>query len=283
MSYRKRHTYSKIKSLRPKKNIIRRPAFWIALFSAFLLCTTSYLILFFPGFHISRIEVSGYEKMSSQDMENIAWEYLNKSLIGSESVGIPLKSIFIANTTKIREIVYKKFPIIEEVSIQKDLPNILHITIKERKPVAIFCSDFGDNYWLIGGNDSDFCYLIDRNGVIFEEVQNVTEEYTVLRHGTNDIEVALGGEVVSKNTIDIVRKIEHNLEDNFQITAVKFTISNPLIVQTNESWDIYFDVNSDIDLQITKMNSLLEGEITQDVRKELQYIYLQYKDRAYYK
>jgi hypothetical protein len=36
-------------------------------------------------------------------------------------------------------------------------------------------------------------------------------------------------------------------------------------------------------LQIKKMDALLQTEIPPDARKKLQYIYLQYKDRAYYK
>jgi hypothetical protein len=58
-----------------------------------------------------------------------------------------------------------------------------------------------------------------------------------------------------------------------------------LDIKTNENWQIYFDLNSmsDTDLKIAKLNLLLNGEITPEIRKNLQYIDLRFKDRAYYK
>jgi hypothetical protein len=42
-------------------------------------------------------------------------------------------------------------------------------------------------------------------------------------------------------------------------------------------------LDSDLDLQITKLNLLLKNEVSESARKTLQYIDLRFKDRAYYK
>ena len=69
----------------------------------------------------------------------------------------------------------------------------------------------------------------------------------------------------------------------FQIYIKEAFVSNPLILKTSESWKLYVDPDGDIQSQITKMKLLLKDQITPAVRQNLQYIYLQYKDRAYYK
>ena len=61
-------------------------------------------------------------------------------------------------------------------------------------------------------------------------------------------------------------------------------ISTPfrLNIETSENWEIYFNLDSETDLQIAKMNLLLKDEIPVSVRKTLQYINLRF-NRAYYK
>jgi hypothetical protein len=53
----------------------------------------------------------------------------------------------------------------------------------------------------------------------------------------------------------------------------------------NEGWQIYFslDPDSDINTQLVKLNLLLSGEIPLENRKNLEYIDLRFKDRAFYK
>ena len=257
--------------MRPKKKIVQRPLFWITLLIILLLGTGSYFILFFPKFQVSNIKIAGYQKVSNQDIEDLVLDNVKKKFIGNDFIGISSKSIFIASTAKIENSVYKSFPAIEEVAVQKELPNTLRLTIKERQPVAIFCQD------------DDHCFFIDKNGVIFERIQDISGEYMMLKLAANAIDIELGKEVVSPSTIDVVKKVEYNLESNFGIDIREILVSSSLIVRTAENWDIYFNPDSDINLQIAKLNSLLESEITQGQRKSLQYIYLQYKDRAYYK
>ncbi|MEK7664068.1 MAG: FtsQ-type POTRA domain-containing protein [Patescibacteria group bacterium] len=250
---------------------MQRPIFWIVLLILLLLSSASYFILFFPGFQVSHIKISGYKKVSSQEIEDIILSNLDKKFFGSEIIDISSKSIFIVDTKKIIGDIKNKFPIIEEVNIKRELPNIISLTITEREPFTVFCDS---------GNK---CFQIDKNGVIFEEAQHINRESVVLRREANQNGVYIGAHVASKSTIDAIFKVVDNLKNNFNISTTEVLISNPLILKTSENWKIYFNLDSDIKLQITKMNSLLENEITESERKTLNYIYLQYKDRAYYK
>ena len=84
-----------------------------------------------------------------------------------------------------------------------------------------------------------------------------------------------------------IYEIEKNLKDNFQINLSDALISTPirLDIKTGEGWQIYFntDTDSDITSQLTKLDLLLQKEISAESRQSLQYIDLRFKDRAYYK
>lgn len=267
MSYRKRHTHSKIKSLKPKKSIIKRPVFWIFLLFFILISTVSYFVFFFQGFNVANIEVSGNSVIKSEELENI----IQSNLTGA--LGIPSKNIIIISLERIRRKIIDNFPVIETLEIQKELPNKIKLTVKERNSFAVLCDS----------NNISMCFLVDENGVIFEEAQPLTNDKIILFKDLSEEETKLGNAVLPKNSIELIAKVGKNLENNFQLGITKVLVSNPLIITTSENWDIYFDPERDTDFQVAKLKTLLEDEITENTRKNLQYIYLQYGDKAYYK
>src|SRR3989344_588167 len=266
MSYRHKHIKPKIRNLKTKKVLFRRPVFWF-----FLALTTIIVILYFSLFYfkfqINNIEILGNQKNKSEDIQNIALEYIHKKIVSIGVFQVWTKSIFITNTGELSKKILSKFPVIESVSLQKKFPDSLFINIKERLPFAVFCNN----------ENPEKCFFIDVNGIIFEELQNIPKDMIVL-HKDYD-----GKNNINKNTMDVISQVEKNLKDNFQIDIKKVLISDPLVFTTSENWQIYFDPTLDINLQITKMDTLLKNEIPINNRKKLQYIYLQYKDRAYYK
>lgn len=256
MSYRRRHIHPKIKKIKSKK-LFLRPIFWIALLSLIIVVTSAYFVLFSPSFQVTEIEISGNEKVESGNIKDfLSLEMSNR--------------ILLIDKNKLKSKVLHKFPGIESLTIQKRFSHTIALNIKERVPFAIFCKKDGK------------CFLIDENGVVFEETQSITQDKIILSK-ENSENVFLGETVILKDIISSISKINDNLKDNFQISTKEVLVSSFLIFKTSENWQIYFDPTSDIDLQITKMNSLLENEISVTERKNLQYIYLQYKDRAYYK
>ena len=118
--------------------------------------------------------------------------------------------------------------------------------------------------------------------MVFEETNTDTDMMTITKEQTNDA-ISTGENAIEKNIMDGIYKVQKNLKNNFQVDVKEAFVSNPLVFTTAENWKIYFDPKFDIDSQIIKMNALLKDQITPEARKKLQYIYLQYKDRAYYK
>lgn len=266
MSYRKKHLKPKFKKLKPKKPFYKKPALWIILLFI-IVSTLSYFVLF-SWFQVSKINISGNNKVNNQDVESLVRSYVNREIIGIGSFKLYSKNIFLSNNKKLSDNILKEFALIETVKISKKLPDTINLEIKERIEAFAFCN--GE------------CFLIDVNGVIFENIKDVLEDKLILRLSENQ-EYYLGQNVIDKKNIDSILNIRQNLFDNFQIEAKEVIISDTLRLITSEGWSIYFDANGDIDLQISEMNTLLKDQISEDKRKNLQYIYLQYKDRAYYK
>ena len=167
-----------------------------------------------------------------------------------------------------------KFPQIESVKVSKRFPRTIILEVKERSPFAVFCR-----------TDGGKCFRMDENGTVFEELGQAPENVFIVRQLMENEEISVGQKVVEKNIMDIISKVKKNLGDNFQIDIREAAVLTPyrLNMETAENWQIYFNIDSEIDLQIAKMNLLLKDEISLNIRKTLQYIDLRFRDKAYYK
>jgi len=275
MSYRKRQLKNKIYKIRPKKSIFKKPAFWFLLLFLILISTAVYFLLFYQKLQVKNIIISGNEKAGSQEIENIVLNETNKKIINFLNFNLTSKSIFLVNTENIKKQVLNMFPVIENIKIDKNYPNSISVQIKERKPFAVFVSQ----------NNEDYFY-IDEGGIVFEKLQGFPQNMTAIRQLINSADAVIGKTAVEKNIMQAISSIKKDLSEKFQIDIREAFISNPLRldIKTGENWQIYFNLgpDTDINLQITKLNLLLAGEISQEARKNLEYIDLRF-DRAYYK
>lgn len=216
-----------------------------------------YVIFFAPQFKISKIEVYASADIDSDKIKNFLLARIGR--------------IFFTDKKSLVREVLMEFSSIKSVNIKKKFPDGIFVKIQERQPVAVFCSQ------------QEQCFFIDGEGVVFEELDSVSDNTAIIRQDSNDQDIYLGKNLVNEMNMGTIRKVMDGLKNNFQISIKEIFISEYLIFTTSERWKIYFDQNSDINFQIAKMNLLLRDEISLNDRKNLQYIYLQYKDKAYYK
>lgn len=264
MKHRQSHIKHKIKNLKPKKLIVQRLWFWIILLSFIIGIIGIYALFFWSKFQIKNIAISGNEKIKANDIESFVLANMDKNIFANR--------IFTIDAKNLTEDVLTAFPVIKSVRVQKKWPQGIELIIKERSPVAVFCDTKNPNA----------CFLMDDSGIIFEPTENIPQDMFLVNL-KNDKEFIIGQTAVKKMNVDIILKVLRQLKDNFQIDIKKAVVSDILVITTSENWQIYFDTTSGIDTQIMKMNALLKTEIPPNIRKNLQYIYLQYKDRAYYK
>lgn len=271
-SVRRTHIHKKLKRIRPKKKFYRRPMFWVTV-TVLCIGVVGYLVVWLPAIQISTITIEGNQKVSTQKIAALVAKDAQRTFISMHFFSLSTKSIVMVSTQKISGDLLKTFPIIENAVISKKYPNSLLVVIQERQPFAAFCPGVIEGI--------THCLDVDSNGVAFEPAGN--DSLTISSDQFTNQQVFTGEQVINKNLVNTIATIQKNLKDNFQINIQQAFVSNPLVFTTSEGWKVYFDPSSDIQLQLTKMDTLLNGEISQTDRKNLQYIYLQYKDRAYYK
>ncbi len=272
MSYRKKHVQHKIGRIKDKEPILAKPWIWIALLVAVIFVAGLYFALFYNGLWVKDIIISGNQRVSTQEIYDFVSKKTITGLVKLGPINITTKSILFVNKENINKDVLEKFPIIEKINLRKDYPQTLVLGVEERKPIGVYCDK--DNK----------CYLIDQNGIVFEAVAGTQENITTVRQATESGQVFTGEEVVSRNIIDAIYKIQKNLKEKFSINLDEALITSPvrLNIKTGEKWQIYFDIegNYNIDSQITKLNVLLDGSLSGESRNNLRYIDLRPKDRA---
>ncbi len=277
MSYRKVHVRSKIHRTKPRESILRKRWFWITVLCVLLTVSVIYFVLFYSGFQVNNIDISGNQKISGLDIKGIASDEAYKEFFSFAGWRVASKSILLVRTGKIINQISQRFPAIEKVEVRKKMFQSLTIIITERAPVAVFCP-------INDGLENNVCYFMDNAGVIFEPVSELPNDRIIVRKNITGNKLIAGIAVVQKDSMDLLLKLEKSMRDNFEITIKEATITSPikLSVTTDEGWKIYFNLgdNSDADIELAKLSLLLKGGITDKERENLKYIDLKPKDRA---
>lgn len=251
--------------IKRRKPILKRPVFWLMFFLLLLIVAATYFLVFFEKIQIKEINIYGNEKVSAEELKELVLEKIKQKFLFLDS-----QSIFLVSLARIKESILEQYSDVDSVEIKRILPSTLTVDIKEREPLAIFC------------NKTE-CFFIDKKGVAFEKINGTIDGFSIVRQ-FEEKEIVLGKEAVKKEITESISKILKNFQEKLEIGIKEFNISSltRLNVKTDENWQVYFDINSDIDLQITKLDLLLEKEISQTDREDLEYIDLRFK-RVYYK
>jgi cell division septal protein FtsQ len=277
MANRKNYIKSKIDKVRPKKLLVARKGFWFTIILIILFCLGIYFSLFFQGIQIKNVFISGNQQVLTEDINNFVLNKVRINIIKIGNWDLHSDSIVFANNDKIAKSILENFSAIKGVEIKKSLfSQNIFINLSERTVFAIFCPT--------AVVERSSCYFMDENGVVFESTDKISQNMIVVRHFLSDPQVFAGEQVIQQNIMNLITKVENDLQSNFQISLKDAFITSPfrLDVKTTENWKIYFDlnVNSDINSQVTKLNLLLGGQITPEDRKNLRYIDLRPRDRA---
>ena len=243
----KNQRFRKPYKIRKKRSILKNRFFWIVLSVVILIILFVYFLFFHSFFQIENIEVSGNDKVKTEQINNL----------------IEKKNIFLFNKEEAGEKILKNFPEIAEAIIKKDLPASLRIEIEERKPLALFCQNN--------------CFFIDKEGIIFEKTadNNLLEIKSLLPNQ----EIKLGNRVLEKEQLDKILKIESNLKENLAIFTdlIELASDRRLNIYNSEGWQIYFNLQEDIDWQFLELKTILEKEISLEEREKLEYIDLRFE------
>ena len=244
-----------------KESILKNRFFWLSFFILILVLGLSYLFIFSQIFRIEEIKV-----LNTDDSLKIKVEGVIESEIG--------KSIFLVNLNKISEEILGQFPEIAQLDLKRKFPRIINIQIETREPVGIWCYQSYDK-----------CFFINKEGIIFKEIGEEPIEGKIIILLLKEGEIfVLGEEILVPQILELILEIEKELEENLKIEIEDFTIVSEkrLNIKTKENWEIYFNLEKDIELELTKLKVLLEKEIPPENRRNLEYIDLRF-EKIFYK
>jgi len=256
--------YRKPYRIKRKKPILKNRFFWSGLLSLFFAGGIIYLVCFAPFFQIKGINISGCQKVKTQDLESTI-----KSQIVKNIAFFNTQSIFLVNSGKITAEIIKNFPQIEKISLQKELLDKLVVRVEERSPVALLCQ-------------GEKCFLIDKNGAAYEEISGLDYQGPKIKSQILLSEIKPGEIAIESSLMAQILKINSKLSDDFKIALQEFNITSEqrLNVKTVSGWEVYFNLKGDVDWQIVELKTILENKIPPKNWRNLDYIDLRF-DRVF--
>ncbi len=246
--YRKPHSYKR------KKSILKNRFFRLIILILILVSSFCWFLFFSRTFQVKKIIIIGEEKIAKEEIQKF----------------FPKENIFLIDLDSIKENILNNFPQIAEIKVKRSFPDILSVSITERKAVAIWCQE-------------GQCFLLDQEGIIFEPVFEKKSDYVTIEDKFNSKK--LGDLALEKDKLLKILDIDSKLRENLNIPIEKFVISNneKLTALTKEGWEIYFNLEGDIEWQITKLVAVLENKIPKEQRGDLEYIELRFGNFAPFK
>lgn len=262
--------YKKPYRIRKQKSIFQNRFFWLSISGLIIVAGIFYLICFSPFFQIKEIKVAGSsqmeikdfqrdkQKIPTEDIQSFVKQQLEKKMLFFKT-----KSIFLVNLSAMQKTLLENFPQIMEANLKRNFPDTLRITIEERVPLGVWC-------------ENNNCFFIDEEGIIFEKTQLTSG--LIIKTAESKQELPLGSRVLEKENLKLVLEIQKKLREELKIKIEEFLIvsSARLEAKTSEGWWIYFNPEKDINWQIVELSLILEKQIPQEKRGELQYIDLRF-------
>ena len=220
-------------------------------------------------FAISAIDVIGAEKISIQDIKELARQQTKhrRFLFGSQ------KNLFFLNANELIKTLNEQY-CLDNIVIKKKLPGILIIKFKEKIYSVIW-------------HQSDKYYYIDEAGNIIIE----TNPLEIKQKNYPLIDYQGGGEIADKkidgqnDNINFIIKLFNEFKKaKYGFKIERFIINNELNTVKmiiNQGPEVYFNTREDLEKQVTKLLVLINEKLKDDFNEKT-YIDLRYGDRVYY-
>jgi len=271
--------YRKPNSVKRKTSIIKSKFFWMGVLGLISVSLISYYLFFSETFQVESVIILGNQKIAKEDILKIIEDELSKNNI------IPLnKNIFLANVGAVEKNIFKTFPQIVEIKSSKDFPDTLSFNITERIQIAWFCKVSKILNHEEEEESIERCFLLDKDGVIFEEVSLSELKLVKIKNPNSDIQLELGQKVIEPEVLSRSLEILLGIEElNVPIEEILVISKERTNIKTSQGWKIYLNPEKDLEWQLRKLKADLDEFIPLEKRKDLEYIELRFGNLAPFK
>lgn len=263
-----------LKPERPKKKSknwrkIKRKLPFLA--SLFVFAALVYLFFFSPYFVIKNVVIEGNKNIPVDELDSEVRQWMKKKYF----LMFPSDNLFIFPENKFKKYLKEKFVRIELVKADKQLPETLRLSIIEKQGAFKWCR-------------LDGCFLVNEHGIAYNvppDKENLSEEEKTLltiKESVNGLP-SNDDKIVNESVIKSIWKIN----DNFGSEIAEFTIpsvfSDKIIAVTKDGWQLIFSGSFPPEDQMRNYKALFPDQISNEQKKNLEYIDLTVEGRAYYK
>jgi cell division septal protein FtsQ len=253
------------KRIRKKKPLWRNLYFRLTVLGFTLFLELLYLFIFSPIFQIKDILVAAPLQIPNNVVRDLIEKTAAKKFLFWQT-----KSIFLYNAKRAGETISEKFLQLGDVQIKRKLPGTLVVQMQNRYALFQWCG-------------KDQCFLVDRQGILFQEEFITQPAPDFLIFSERDDKVRLGQKVLDAATLERILDISEQLNKELKIETKNFIIaSDKFIAKTAQGVEIYFDLDGDIPEQFFNLKVLLEKQINLQ-ESSLEYIDLRFGNKLYYK
>ena len=262
-----------LKQFRKRKPVVKTRGFWIVVLSVIGIGGMGYFLLFSGVFSIKDIKISDVEGVSKDELNSLV-----KDGLASQMSFLNRNNILFASVKNIESKILDTYAVLENVKIKKQLFSALIVGVVKREPKLLWCYQEGQK-----------CFLADKNCLLYQEkeLSSFSKELSSFDGVAIVFSAGEPKKILEKacfeNEISQILKIQAMLND-IGVGIEKFVPADEdiLTVKTKEGWQIYFDESGNTDLCLKRLKLLLEQELTQSKRANLEYINLRFS-KVYYK
>jgi cell division septal protein FtsQ len=222
-----------------------------------------YFIFYSSFFTISNLEIEGTQLASQKDVRQLSLDQISQS-----------RNIWKFNDFQLEQKIKNDFPVVDQVIVQKGIPNTIRVKVTEREPVII---------WKVENKS----YLVDKVGIPFSDVktyQNANKELSnqlITVRDTSKLPVKLNQRLVTSNWINFIIKIDRLLINEVQLPARRYQIKETAfdVYAISDKGKLIFDSNRPAEEQISALNKAVNSIN----KNRFTYLDLRIKGWVYYK
>ncbi|GBE16804.1 cell division protein FtsQ [bacterium BMS3Abin15] len=234
-----------------------------------------YILIFSLFLRVNYLNLEGVEELEYEKVYN----KLESLLDGKYLWIFPKDNFLLVLSGKIKKELAGEFKKIRQVEVEKNFPDTINVKIEERESLILWCS-------------KGPCYIIDEQGYAYAwadfESREIKENNLVRLVDMSAKPIDIGEKILDEDYVKFVTEIREKLkrELNIKISDEYSTttkLSEVIKINTNDGWDIHLSSQIPLDQSIRTLKTFLEQKITDEIKKELEYVDLRVENKIYYK
>ncbi len=267
-----------------------------------LLGVLTYFIIWHPYFWVESVGVEGdisyiqeIKEMSQNTIEDSNWK------------NIPQKSIFVLPVNQIKDNILNEYPEIRDVTVSRQLPNILNIRIEERENIGVWCQiEKREKTFELIVEDENLattteevtriekdikkCFYFDPEGIIFQDAPLISGSLILNVYGTKS-PIGIRDKVMSEDMIGSILSIKEKMPEIYlnetkrylpEVVDFEVVSLEDLRATTAKGWQIYFNPVYSIESQLESLRLVIDKEVKESLNS-IGYFDLRIEGRVYYK